>query len=121
MLGPETPLLKLPPDLGRDTLPVKVHWISEYNNDGPFWAWSWLELGEHSETHFNAPVHWITGRDHADGCIDTLPVQRLVTPVNILDFLEECHKDLNFLLTVDHVKAWEDKHGAIKGAEWVVL
>jgi kynurenine formamidase len=29
--------------------------------------------------------------------------------------------DPDFLLTIDHVKAWEAKHGAIGKGEWVVL
>ena len=84
VLGPETPLLKLPPDFAKDTPPIKIHRISEYDKDGPFWAWNWLELGEHSGTHFDAPHHWITGKDYADGYTDTLDVQRLVAPVNVL-------------------------------------
>jgi hypothetical protein len=72
VLGPETPLLKLPPDFAKDTPPIKIHRISEYDKDGPFWAWNWLELGEHSGTHFDAPHHWITGKDYADGYTDTL-------------------------------------------------
>lgn len=121
VLGPETPLLKLPPDFAKDTPPIKIHRISEYDQDGPFWAWNWLELGEHSGTHFDAPHHWITGKDYADGYTDTLPVQRLVAPVNVLDFSAECTADPDFLLTIDHVKAWEAKHGAINAGEWVVL
>ena len=81
-LGPSTPLLKLPPDFAKDTPKIEIHRISEYDQDGPFWAWNWLKVGEHSGTHFDAPHHWITGKDYADGSTDTLPVQRLVAPVN---------------------------------------
>jgi isatin hydrolase len=120
-LGPETPLLKLPPDFARDTPPIRIHRISEYDQDGPFWAWNWLELGEHSGTHFDAPHHWITGRDFPDGYTDTLDVQRLVAPVNVLDFSAECAANPDFLLTVDHVTAWEAAHGPIGKGDWVVL
>ena len=48
-------------------------------------------------------------------------MQRLVAPVNVLDFAADCAKNPDFLLTIDHVKAWEAKHGAIKAGEWVVL
>mgnify|MGYP002682879092 FL=1 len=120
-LGPETPILHLPEDLARNTPKVAIHRTSEYDKDGPFWAWNWLELGEHSGTHFDAPHHWITGKDYADGYTDTLPVQRLVAPVNVLDFSKECAADPDFLLTIDHVKAWEAQHGAIGKGEWVVL
>ena len=121
VLGPETPLLKLPPELAVDTPPVKIHQISNYDKNGPFWAWNWLELGEHSGTHFDAPHHWITGKDHADGATDTLDVQRLIAPVNVLDFSQQVAADSDFLLDVDHIKAWEDRHGQINAGEWVVL
>ena len=120
-LGPDTPLLKLPPELAKDTPKIELHKISEYDQDGPFWAWNWLKLGEHSGTHFDAPHHWITGKDYPDGYTDTLDVQRLVAPVNVLDFSRECAENNDFLLTVDHVKAWEAEHGEIGAGEWVVL
>ena len=66
-LGADTPLIKLPPEIGKNTPPIEVHAISNYDKDGPFWAWNWLKLGEHSGTHFDAPVHWISGRDYKDG------------------------------------------------------
>lgn len=120
-LGPETPLLKLPPELAKDTPPIKIHKISEYDKDGPFWAWNWLEVGEHSGTHFDAPHHWITGKDNPEGYTDTLKVQRLVAPVNVLDFSKEAAENNDFLLTIDHVKAWEAEHGEIGAGEWVVM
>lgn len=120
-LGPATPLLKLPPELARDTPPIEIHRISEYDGDGPFWAWNWLKVGEHSGTHFDAPHHWITGRDYEDGYTDTLDLRRVVAPVNVLDFSKECAADPDFLLTIDHVKAWEAEHGDIRPGEWVVL
>ncbi|MCX7890502.1 MAG: cyclase family protein [Rhodobacteraceae bacterium] len=120
-LGPETPILKLPPDFAVDTPKVEIHRISEYDKAGPFWAWNWLKLGEHSGTHFDAPHHWITGRDFPDGFTDTLDVQRLVAPVNVLDFSAECAADPDFLLTVKHIEDWEARHGRIGAGEWVVL
>ena len=57
VLGPKTPLLELLPDFARDTPPIKIHQIREYDQDAPFWAWNWLDLGEHSGTHFDAPHH----------------------------------------------------------------
>ncbi len=37
-LGPETPVLYLPPQLGKNTLKFKMHKTSEYDSDGPWWA-----------------------------------------------------------------------------------
>ena len=120
-LGPETPLIKLPPSIGLNTPQVEIHTISHYDDKGPFWAWNWLKLGEHSGTHFDAPVHWITGKDYKDGSTDTIPVKNFIAPVNVIDCSKEVRKNPDFLLTVDHVKAWEAKHGAIERGSWVVM
>lgn len=120
-LGPETPILRLPEDFARNTPKVEIHRISEYDADGPFFAWNWLKLGEHSGTHFDAPHHWITGKDFQDGATDTLDVQRLVAPVNVINCSSQAAADPDFLLTADHVKAWEREHGAINPGEWVVM
>lgn len=121
VLGPGTPILKLPEDFAKNTPKVEIHKISEYDDDGPFFAWNWLVLGEHSGTHFDAPHHWITGKDYEDGYTDTLDVNRLVAPVNVIDCSAEASADEDFLLTADGVKAWESEHGEIGAGEWVVM
>lgn len=121
VLGPDTPILRLPEDFARNTPKVEIHRISEYDSDGPFFAWNWLKLGEHSGTHFDAPHHWISGKDFEDGYTDTLDVQRLMAPVNVIDCSREAAGNPDFLLTAEHVKAWEAEHGAINPGEWVVM
>ncbi len=121
VLGPETPIIQLPPEFAKPTPKVEIHKISEYDNDGPFFAWNWMVLGEHSGTHFDAPHHWITGKDYPDGYTDQLDVQRLVAPVNVIDCSKESAENEDFLLTADGVKAWEKEHGEIGAGEWVVM
>jgi kynurenine formamidase len=120
-LGPETPILQLPPQMFKNTPPVKVHTISHYDSDGPYWAWNWLELGEHTGTHFDAPHHWISGKDYADGATDTIPAKNFVAPVNVIDRSKEAAADPDYLLTVDSIKSWEAEHGAIEPGTWVLL
>jgi kynurenine formamidase len=120
-LGPETPLIKLPPEIGLNTPQVEIHTISHYDDKGPFWAWNWLKLGEHSGTHFDAPQHWITGKDYPDGATDTIPPKNFIGPVNVIDCSADVAKNPDFLLTVDHIKAWEQKHGEIEKGSWVVM
>ena len=121
VLGPETPILHLPEDFAKNTPKVEIHPISEYDSNGPFFAWNWLKLGEHSGTHFDAPHHWISGKDFEDGYTDTLDVQRLIAPVNVIDCSKDCAKNPDFLLTVEYVKNWEAEHGEINPGEWVVM
>ncbi|MCG7507856.1 cyclase family protein [Mesorhizobium retamae] len=121
VLGPKTPVVKLPPDLAVSTPKVEIHTISTYDKNGPWWAWNWLKLGEHSGTHFDAPIHWISGKEHADGATDTIPVSRFVGPVNVIDCSKEATADHDFLLTVDHIKAWEKMNGEISRGDWVLM
>ncbi|WP_174804050.1 cyclase family protein [Martelella limonii] len=120
-LGPETPVLYLPPEFGQNTPNVKVHKISEYDENGPFWAWNWIELGEHTGTHFDAPSHWITGKDNPDNTTDTIKPQNFVAPVNVIDRSKEAEADHDYLLTVDSIKEWEAEHGEIEAGSWVVM
>lgn len=121
VLGPDTPILQLPEDFAKNTPKVEIHKISEYDEQGPFFAWNWLVLGEHSGTHFDAPHHWITGKDYPDGFTDTLNVQRLVAPVNVIDCSSAVADNPDYLLTADAVKSWEAENGDIARGEWVVM
>jgi kynurenine formamidase len=64
-LSESTPVLRLPEPFA-NTPGLTRHELSRYDERGPAWAWSWLEIGEHVGTHFDAPIHWITGRDGED-------------------------------------------------------
>jgi kynurenine formamidase len=120
-LGPETPVLYLPPQFGKNTPNVKIHNISQYDENGPFWAWNWLELGEHTGTHFDAPRHWITGKDHQGATTDTIPPQNFVAPVNVIDRSKEAAANPDYLLTVESIKQWEVEHGEIEAGSWVLM
>lgn len=119
-LGPSTPVTK-PGKQGEDPPAVEIHPISEYDSDGPFWAWNWLNLGEHSGTHLETPHYWITGRDQKNGHTDTLDVQRLVAQANVIDCSSDADQDADFLLTANRVRKWEATHGAIGEGEWVLM
>ncbi|MHB1875404.1 MAG: cyclase family protein, partial [Streptosporangiaceae bacterium] len=64
-LSETTPVIRLPEPFG-NTLPFSLREISRYDDRGPGWYWNDIVTGEHTGTHFDAPVHWITGRDGAD-------------------------------------------------------
>jgi kynurenine formamidase len=117
-LHERTPVLKLPEPFA-NTPGLTRHEISRYDDRGPAWAWSWLEIGEHVGTHFDAPIHWITGRDGED--VASVPPERLVGPAVLIDKSAEAAADPDYLLTVDDVKAFEAEHGALPEGGWVLL
>lgn len=111
VLGPDTPVLKLPPEIADDTPPVEIHQISRYGNRGPFWAWNWLKLGEHTGTHFDAPHHWVTGKDFPDGSTDTMDPAHFIATANVIDCSAQAAENPDYLLTRTDVEAWEASHG----------
>jgi kynurenine formamidase len=119
-LGPETPVIGLPPQFGASPgLTMDV--ISKFDDKGPAWYWNTMTLGEHTGTHFDAPVHWITGKDLSDNRCDTIPARRFIGPACVIDISGEVAKNEDFLLMPEHVEAWEKQHGRIPAGAWVLL
>jgi kynurenine formamidase len=119
-LGPQTPVIGLPPQFGQSP-GVTMDVISCFDDKGPAWYWNVLHLGEHTGTHFDAPVHWITGKDLPHNACDTIPAGRFVGPACVLDMSREVAKNEDFLLMPDHVLHWEKQHGRIPTGAWVLL
>jgi len=117
-LSERTPVLQLPDPLA-NTPGLSRREISRYDDRGPAWAWDVLEVGEHVGTHFDAPIHWITGRDGED--VASVPAGRLVGPAVVIDKSAEAAEDPNYLLTADDVRAFEAEHGDLPEGAWVLL
>ena len=119
-LTPDFPVIVLPPEFTQAS-PVRIEQLSRYDANGPGWYWNTITLGEHTGTHFDAPIHWYTGKDLANNAVDTLPVQTLIAPACVIDCSAEAAADADFLLTVPAVEAWEARHGRIPARSWVLL
>ncbi len=117
-LHERTPVLKLPEPFV-NTPGLTRHEISRYDDRGPAWAWSWLEIGEHVGTHFDAPIHWITGRDGED--VASVAPSRLVGPAVVIDRSAQAAENPDDVLTVDAVRAFEAEHGALPEGGWLLL
>ena len=95
--------------------------VSRYDARGPAWYWNNISMGEHTGTHFDAPIHWVTGRELPDNATDTIPPRHFLAPACVIDCSTECAADADFLLTVPFVEAWEAVHGRIPAGAWVLL
>src|SRR3954454_18697483 len=81
-LSERTPVIQLPEPFA-NTPRLSRRQLSRYDDAGPAWAWDVLELGEHTGTHLDAPIHWIIGRDHED--VAGIPAERLIGPAVVID------------------------------------
>jgi kynurenine formamidase len=119
-LGPATPVIGLPPMFAASP-GVTIDVISKYDDKGPAWYWNTLRFGEHTGTHFDAPVHWVTGKDLADNACDTIPARRFVGPACVIDVTTDVARNADFLLTVERIEQWEREQGRIPAGAWVLL
>jgi kynurenine formamidase len=119
-LGPDTPVLLLPPPWPNSPTFAMTE-ISKYDDNGPAWYWNSFVTGEHTGTHFDAPVHWITGRDLPDNRVDTLPAGKFVGPACVIDVTAEVAADPDYCLPPERVARWEAEHGRIPAGAWVLL
>ena len=111
-LEPSTPTLKLPTEYGWGvSWPFSIEEISRYDERGPAWYWNNFKCGEHTGTHFDAPIHWVTGKDHNDHATDSLPVESFIAPACVIDASNESSENPDFLMSVAFIKKWEAQHG----------
>ena len=115
-----TPVIGLPP-MFAPSPGMSIEVISKYDEKGPAWYWNTIRMGEHTGTHFDAPIHWITGKDLANNACDTIPVSRFIGPACVIDITAEVSRDPDFLLTPDRLQTWEGTHGRIPRGAWVLL
>jgi kynurenine formamidase len=119
-LGPATPVIGLPPMFAASP-GVTIDVISRYDDKGPAWYWNTLRFGEHTGTHFDAPIHWVTGKDLPDNACDTIPPRRFVGPACVIDVTNDVARNPDFLLTTERIETWEREHGHIPAHAWVLL
>jgi kynurenine formamidase len=119
-LSPQTPVIGLPP-MFASSPGLSIDVISRYDTRGPAWYWNTIRLGEHTGTHFDAPIHWVTGKDVKDNACDTIPARRFVGPAAVIDLTADVARNPDFLLTPERLEAWEREHGRIPAGAWVLL
>lgn len=119
-LNAETTVIQLPSEFGK-SWPFRLEEISKYDSRGPAWYWNNFSCGEHTGTHFDAPIHWTTGKDHPRNATDTIPAEKFIAPACVIDVSREASENPDFLLTRQHVERWEKDHGRIEAASWVLM
>ena len=119
-LSPEFPQIALPPEMGQCS-PFRIEEISRYDERGPGWYWNNFTCGEHTGTHFDAPIHWISGRDLPNNSVDTIPVQHFVAPACVINCSEQTAANPDYLMTLADIESFENAHGRIPSGSWVLM
>lgn len=117
-LSADTPILALPEPFA-NTIPFQLEQISRYDDAGPAWYWNNIHTGEHTGTHVDAPVHWVSGKDGVD--VSRLALSQLVAPAVVIDVSERVADDPDLLVGIDDVRAWEQANGPLPTGGWLLL
>ncbi|WP_337110069.1 cyclase family protein [Prescottella equi] len=116
-LSDATPVLPLPADM--EPIPhFSLEELARYDERGETSYQNGIHTGEHVGTHFDAPCHWITGRDLLD--VAGVPVADLIAPFVVIDKSAEVADDPDFLLGIDDVQEWERQHGPLPAGGWLL-
>ena len=116
-LSDSTPIIQLPPPFA-NTIAWKLKEISRYDDRGPAWYWNTFEGGEHLGTHFDAPIHWVSGQDKDD--VSQVPPRNLIGPAVVMDFTDRVAADPDFLLSIEDVQAFTRLHGPLPAGGWLL-
>ena len=119
-LDPDFPVIILPPEFGQCAR-FRMEEVSAYDHRGPAWKWHNISMSEHTGTHFDAPVHWISGKDVPNGTVDAIDPAAFVGPVVVIDCSEGAAQDDDFALTPERIEAHEAAHGPIPEGAWVLM
>jgi kynurenine formamidase len=119
-LSEDFPIIQLPPQFG-PSAPFRKRTISRYDEKGPAWYWSDISLGEHTGTHFDAPVHWVTGKDVPNNTVDTIDPKNFIAAAVVIDCSAEVAANSDFLLEPEHILAFEAKHGRVPAKSWLLM
>ncbi|MFF2840791.1 cyclase family protein [Paenarthrobacter sp. NPDC057981] len=117
-LSSSTPTLELPEPFA-NLIDFSLEEVSAYNEPGPHWKHHNIHTGEHIGTHLDAPTHWATGQNGKD--VSRIEPARLMGPALVLDVAAEADADNDFLVDVQHLRAWESEHGQLPDGGWLLI
>lgn len=119
-LSPDFPVIVLPPEFGQ-CAPFRMEKLSRYDENGPAWYWNNISMNEHTGTHFDAPAHWVTGKDLPSNTVDAIPAQNFMAPAVVIDITAQSAEDADFIVTRDFLETWEKQNGTIPPGHWIAL
>jgi kynurenine formamidase len=119
-LDPDFPVIVLPVEFGQCAR-FRMEEVSAYDHRGLAWKWHNISMSEHTGTHFDAPIHWVTGRDVPNGATDAIDPEAFVGLVCVIDVSGKAAQDEDATLEPADIEAWEAAHGPIPAGAWVLM
>jgi kynurenine formamidase len=87
------------------------------SDGGYFYSANSFCAPEHGGTHLDAPIHFAEGQ----ATVGQLPVEKLIGPAVVIDVTRQAASDPDYRLSLEDVRAWERRLGAIPSGALVLL
>lgn len=102
------------PDASRET----VYYYDELvgSKGYGFFAQMYTHVGQWG-THCDPPAHFVKGKR----TIDELDVKEMLLPLVVIDCHEQAAANPDYVVTLDDIKAWEEKYGQIPEGAFVAM
>jgi kynurenine formamidase len=84
---------------------------------GYFYSANAFSAPEHGGTHLDAPIHF----SETGTTADKIPLEQLIGPAVVIDVSAQAARDVDYRLTPDDVKRFEQAHGRITSGAIVLL
>ncbi|POY36400.1 cyclase [Solitalea longa] len=72
---------------------------------------------EHGGTHFDAPAHFYKNR----ATVDQIPLDKLIGEAVVVDIVQACSANADYLISKEDILRWESKNGQLKPGTIVLL
>jgi kynurenine formamidase len=81
-----------------------------------FYAQSFTHVGQWG-THVDPPAHFVKGLR----TVDQISVKEMILPLVVIDVHEKVAKNPDYTITMEDIKDWERRHGAIPEGSFVAM
>ena len=88
-----------------------------YTPDGYFYTANRFWAPEHGGTHLDAPIHFAEGKN----TVEQIPVDQLIGTGILIDVVEQCAANRDYLVSVEDFQNWEKRNGEIPDGAIVLL
>jgi kynurenine formamidase len=75
--------------------------------NGYYYSANNFATAEHGGTHIDAPIHFAKGAE----TVDQIPLRKLIGSAIKIDVRSKTKNNPDYLISIDDLKAWEEKHG----------
>jgi len=93
----------------------KTRTLYTIDKDG-FWAQEFTHPGQWG-THVDPPAHFHKGLE----TVDQIPLDQMILPLVVIDVHEQVRRNPDYVVTMEDVRGWERRHGAIPSGAFVAL